>query len=77
MNKVMAIVILAAALIAAGLVLSKRNQKGDYSCCTEAYELYVQGEEHLQSFQYAQAEEKLTAAVRLEPGFAMASAAFG
>ena len=77
MNKVMAIVILAAALIAAGLVLSKRKQPGGYSCFTVAYELYVQGEEHLQSFQYAQAEEKLTAAVRLEPGFAMASAALG
>ena len=77
MNKVIGIVIVALALIAFGLMTSKRSQKDDYSCCPEAYELYAQGEENLQSFQYAQAEEKLTSALRLEPGFAMAAAALG
>ena len=36
MNKVMAIVILAAALIAVGLVMSKRNQKRILGICATA-----------------------------------------
>ncbi len=41
----------------------------------EAYALYLKGEDHLDAFQFQEADAALTAALRLDPGFAMAHAA--
>jgi tetratricopeptide (TPR) repeat protein len=71
-----ALITIAALLVLAVGLAQRNHHKREFSTTSaEAYKLYVEGDEALNSFQYRKAEDALQRALELDPSFAMAQAA--
>ena len=75
MKRTVLILVAALLLVGAGLVMSQLGGREFTTCCGDAYELYTQGEEHINAFQWNDAVAKLEQATKIDPDFAMATAA--
>lgn len=75
MKRVVLILVAALLLVGAGLLASQLGRREFTTCCGEAYDLYAQGEDHINAFQWDDAVAKLEQATKIDPAFAMATAA--
>ncbi|MBD3221995.1 tetratricopeptide repeat protein [bacterium] len=70
------VLLAAAALVLIGLVLAQRDPASRFTDDHEAWEAYVEGDRLLQSFRWAEAEDRLAVAIERDPQFTLAHAAF-
>lgn len=75
MKKLLLLIVLAAALTAAGVISGRGGAHNGYTANAEAYAAYERGNQQFISFQYRNAEASLNRAIELDPGFAMAHTA--
>lgn len=76
MKRLVPIILLSAVLmIAAGMWMAHGDPSTPYTSNQEAWKAYEEGEFLLQAFRYVEAEEKLQAALALDPDLAMARVA--
>ena len=69
------ITVVALLILAVGLAQRSHHKREFTTTSAEAYKLYVEGDEALNSFQYREAGDALQRALELDPSFAMAQAA--